>query len=409
MKIAPVRRLMLLMGAYYFIQCLGGNPGIHAQALTKHLKDGLGMDAAGASGFTAMLILPWTIKPLYGLLSDFVPILGSRRKSYLILAALLALSGFIAVALLGASLGTLKAGLLTAAVGLAFTDVLCDAVMVERGQPLGATDKLQSAQWAALGLGLILVSATKGWLAEHMPLEKVLWISAAFPAISLLVTAFALKEAKPVSAPEEARLSWASLKEAARMRTLWASALFIFLYECSPTLGPNLYFQQKNVLGFTDLQIGQIDTAGSVAFLLGALAFGALSSRLSHRGLLHLTIGAGVGSMLLYLGYSDLKSAYVITALYQLSRTVALLGILTVAARICPRHVEGTVFALLVSVANLGITTGVWAGGRLYGPLGFRGLVLVSAGMTAAMWLFLPLARASSGRPGTPASGPARS
>lgn len=398
---------MLLMGAYYFIQCMGGNPGIHAQALTKHLKEGLGMDVAGASDFTAFLILPWSIKPLYGLLSDFLPLFGSRRKSYLILSSILAAGGFLAVGLLGPSLGILKACLFSAAVGLAFTDVLSDAVMVEKGQPLGATDRLQSAQWSALGIGLILVSASKGWLAEHLPLRQVLWISAAFPLLALLLTVFALKETRQVSVREEARLSWKSLKEALGMKPLWLSALFIFLFECSPSLGPNLYFQQRNVLGFTDVEIGGIDLAGSVGFLLGALSFGYLSSRLSHKGLLHLVIGSGTVSMLLYLGYTGLGSAYAVTPLYLFARATVLLGILTLAAKICPKHVEGTVFALLVSLANIGMALGIWLGGRLYGPLGFRGLVLFSAGTTAAMWLFMPLVRASSGRSGTPASGPA--
>ena len=34
----------------------------------------------------ALLAVPWTIKPVFGLLSDFVPLFGSRRRSYLLLA-----------------------------------------------------------------------------------------------------------------------------------------------------------------------------------------------------------------------------------------------------------------------------------------------------------------------------------
>jgi hypothetical protein len=34
----------------------------------------------------ALLALPWTTKPLFGLLSDFVPLFGSRRRNYLLLA-----------------------------------------------------------------------------------------------------------------------------------------------------------------------------------------------------------------------------------------------------------------------------------------------------------------------------------
>ena len=37
----------------------------------------------------AFTFLPWSIKIVYGLVSDNVPICGSRRKSYLLIAAIL--------------------------------------------------------------------------------------------------------------------------------------------------------------------------------------------------------------------------------------------------------------------------------------------------------------------------------
>lgn len=33
--------------------------------------------------------LPWTVKPLYGFITDSFPILGMRRRPYLILSGLL--------------------------------------------------------------------------------------------------------------------------------------------------------------------------------------------------------------------------------------------------------------------------------------------------------------------------------
>jgi len=41
--------------------------------------------------------------------------------------------------------------------GLAFTDVLVDALMVENGRPLGLTGAFQSVQWGAIYAASILV------------------------------------------------------------------------------------------------------------------------------------------------------------------------------------------------------------------------------------------------------------
>ena len=46
--------------------------------------------AATTAWFISILSLAWTIKPLYGLLTDFVPFAGSRRRSYLLLTTAVA-------------------------------------------------------------------------------------------------------------------------------------------------------------------------------------------------------------------------------------------------------------------------------------------------------------------------------
>lgn len=148
----PLRFLMFLVGTYYFLQATGGNPGLHFQSLQKYLKEALKFSPTEMSVFMALIILPWTIKPLYGIISDFLPIFGSRRKNYFVLTGLLGAGTYLALSWSGFSRETIAVYLVIAAISFAFSDVLCDAVMVEKGQPLKATDRLQSVQWAASGL-----------------------------------------------------------------------------------------------------------------------------------------------------------------------------------------------------------------------------------------------------------------
>ena len=92
-----------------------------------------------------MSTIPWIIKPVYGLLSDFVPLFGRRRKSYFLLTSGLAsLTGFALA--LSAEPSYWRLALLYTAMGLglAFTDVLTDAVMVEAGKPRGLTGAFQA-------------------------------------------------------------------------------------------------------------------------------------------------------------------------------------------------------------------------------------------------------------------------
>src|SRR5256886_12716138 len=72
------QRLALLFGVVYFAQGMWYLPN---QAITIVLKD-RGLTAGQVADFFLISTIPWLIKPLYGILSDFVPLLGRRRQSY---------------------------------------------------------------------------------------------------------------------------------------------------------------------------------------------------------------------------------------------------------------------------------------------------------------------------------------
>jgi MFS family permease len=138
--------------ALYFVQSVGDpTSGLIAQPVRSLLRS-WGESPASLAALMALLAIPWSIKPAFGLLSDFVPLLGSRRRNYLLLA-----NGMAAVSLLVLAFVPLSpenrwllfALLLPTTVGIALGDVIVDALMVEKGQPLGLTGRFQSIQWAA--------------------------------------------------------------------------------------------------------------------------------------------------------------------------------------------------------------------------------------------------------------------
>ena len=49
------------------------------------LKETWHLSAGQTADFFAITIIPWLIKPVYGLLSDFVLLFGWRRRSYFLL------------------------------------------------------------------------------------------------------------------------------------------------------------------------------------------------------------------------------------------------------------------------------------------------------------------------------------
>jgi predicted MFS family arabinose efflux permease len=116
-----------------------------------------------------------------------------------------------------------------------------------------------------------------------------------------------------------------------------------------------------------------------------------MSRRWPLRKRINVTIGLSAASVLVYLLYRGAGSAVVIDFVYGWVYMVTTLAFLELAAKTCPPHIEGTFFALLMSVYNAGMQGSQWAGGHLYDAIGFERLVLISTVTTALIWLFVPL------------------
>ena len=76
-------------------------------------------------------MLPWSIKIIYGFLSDNVPIFGSRRRSYLYIGAFIQIISMSVMALnLIMTAERAAAFLFFSNVSVAMSDVVLDSMMV---------------------------------------------------------------------------------------------------------------------------------------------------------------------------------------------------------------------------------------------------------------------------------------
>jgi sugar phosphate permease len=80
--------------------------------------------------------LPWSLKLLFGFISDAVPIFGLHRKPYLTMGAVLYSFAFILYAAAGRdSILLLAACLFVGTLGLITMDVMCDTMVRTRLRP----------------------------------------------------------------------------------------------------------------------------------------------------------------------------------------------------------------------------------------------------------------------------------
>uniref|UniRef100_A0A7I4BKJ3 Uncharacterized protein n=1 Tax=Physcomitrium patens TaxID=3218 RepID=A0A7I4BKJ3_PHYPA len=125
-------------------------------------------EAAKTAFLTGFSALPWLIKPLYGFISDGVPLFGYRRRSYLVLCGLLGALCWGSLAVVVDNKYAAMTAILLSSLSVAFSDVVVDSMVVEkaRGESQGAAGSLQSLCWGSSATGGIVSAYFSGYLVE---------------------------------------------------------------------------------------------------------------------------------------------------------------------------------------------------------------------------------------------------
>jgi MFS family permease len=415
----PSRRraagLGLLFGALAFCQAIGEpSDGLIAQPSWALLK-GWGHGAAEVGVFAALVALPWSLKPVFGLLTDFVPLFGRRRQGYLVLAGGAATVSMFGLELLPAPSAGRYAWLLgwlaTATFAWSFADVTADALLIDRGRASGRVGRFQAAQWAAVYAAGIIAGAGGGWLSEGGRERLGFWSCGVAATGTLLLASFAVREPRGSGPGLGARGAVRALVKAARSPAILGVGAFLFLWNFNPFSSVVLYLHATRTLGLDEAFYGYTQTLMAIGSILGCLAYPALARWVSPSRLVRLSIVLGVASTLAFAGVTGRGSAVAVSLVVGLTYMTATLIQLELAARACPPEAAGTVFALLMALENLAAMLSTALGGWCYqrglerwgAMTSFQGLVGLGAASTAMSWLLLPLLR--QGDAGGPSKG----
>lgn len=366
--------LLVFFGLAYFCQHFG-QAGLIMQPLKYYLKDVLNYDTVQMTAFFNILTFPWIIKPLYGLVSDYFPLMGYRRKSYLLVVNVLASLGFLAVWGVH-DIGAVQMALLLTAFSTAFSDVAVDGLMVELGNKTGQTQHFQSQQWLWFNVATVITSLGGGYISDLMdPASAFRWTAmatAAFPAIVAVSTWFAVEEKKSKADKKALVQTTKGLWDALKSKTLWLVAAFILCWQFSPHFGDPMLYHMRDTLGYSKSFIGWLGAIGAVASVIGAAIYAKFfAGKVGTRALLYWTGIIGVigilANLLLVTPVTGTPAvAVVLTVIFGAVAPVAMIAIMNLAAEVCPKRVEALTFATLMSVYNFGTQGGSMFGSWLY-------------------------------------------
>jgi MFS family permease len=393
-----VRRLAVLFGMIYFAQGICQVVCLLNLPLNTYLRQHLGYSADQIAAYRYALMIPWMIKPAYGLLSDFIPLFGYRRKSYLLTMNLLAAGAFAWLFGLR-SPGAVMAALVVTGVGVAVSDVVVDGLMVESGQRTGRVKLFQGVQWACISLAGMGSAWAGGLIAERFAPDRALGvaslISAGVAGTTAILAWLLVHEPKSRIDLPQLRATARGLASAFTSLRLWLVLLYLLLAHFNPGTVTPLYLHFTETMKFTQAQAGQFDAIANAGYFVGAALFTVLiAPYFSTRGGIAVTLLIFAAGTLAYLTVRGLQTARLASFAYGVGYMISSLALLSLAAEACPKRAEGFTFAALMSVVNFAMQGADYTGSYLYEHVtgrAFWPLPIIAASITLVAVALVPL------------------
>eukprot|EP00929_Paragymnodinium_shiwhaense_P033364 TRINITY_DN18328_c0_g2_i2.p1 TRINITY_DN18328_c0_g2~~TRINITY_DN18328_c0_g2_i2.p1 ORF type:complete len:644 (+),score=110.22 TRINITY_DN18328_c0_g2_i2:60-1934(+) len=378
----------------------------------------IGLDGATSGRYVAAGHMPWAIKPLFGMFSDAVPILGLRRTPYFFLGGICGIMAYLFAAIVQPEGPGIVLMLIFFNASIAMPDVMIDAVCAEQSKksPAHASD-LQSLSWGAFAFGGLIGSIASGMLVDavgprtlfimgvvcplgvvfaagtrllpekRLPKEKrrvdVSWLrghrdlvmlafftSTISVILSILQT---ITEDKQVRAAATVVAGTAVilgvyfiLRRTAEV--LARTAVFIVLREClQPSTGEAMFqwlTKYEDGPKFSPTLLGWTDLFGYIGLFIGIVAYNKYCRRSSYRKIFAFAqLGMAAANLF------DVALVFRWNRLVGIPDWVMLMGdesmnnavqrfvkmpMFVLASKVCPDNVEATLFALLMSLSNFG-------------------------------------------------------
>jgi len=184
----------------YFVQGSAGLVSI-ASALIFQKELNLDFYQMGLIGVAGTL--PWTIKPIFGILTDNLPINRYRRRPYLHLGPLLGFLGYLYIGLYAHSFESFFLATIFANFGIALSDTATDGFVVEESNQLNAA-RIQGITQASIRVAAFLTSFFSGLLifSDILTEHQMYLVLCVFPLLTFTASFF-IKEKRIDQLPSQ--------------------------------------------------------------------------------------------------------------------------------------------------------------------------------------------------------------
>lgn len=347
----------------------------------------LTMGQVGLMGTIA--IIPFIIKIFFGMLSDRFNLLRlGHRKPYILFGLLLqALCLLIVPAINPGSQFALFALLAFVLMsGQALYDTCTDGLALDT-TPVEESGTIQGIMVGGRALGVVLISATLGWIVQNLSWSGAFWSLAGLTLIPLPLVLLAKEPARPA----ERRFDWKAFG-AFKIKSVIALGVLGALYSLIINAANqivNPFLQAEFNIDYATA--GWVTTIWGIGVALGGLSGGKLIDRTGHKRAVQIAIGITLATILLLAAIFAPGLVWPLVVLFGLAFGFYETVYFAISMELTDPRIAASMFSILMAVANIGTAIGLGLSGALVDTIGFRLTFIVIAALNLAALPLLPV------------------
>jgi len=370
------RYYYLMFGLLYFVQ---GSALAYFRNFQKPYLDSLNIDPASIGLLTSILLIPFILKILIGILSDKVSLFGlGHRKPYILSGLVLgAIAFLLASRVLPDQNFFLFSGLIIlGSFSVALFDSCTDGFAIEI-TPKENYGKVQGIMISGRAVGFIILSLLFGYFVQRSSYSIIFIIVGLLMLIPIIFTVFARE---PDKSQTEEKFDWKAFSLLLKPVFL-IFAIYAILYSIvSFGVDGLITYYMSNQLDAQEVSIGHFGALRGAGAVIGALIGGLLMERVGYKRMAIATVFViSIAAALMGLSSTVpmiLKLALIWGFAWGLQETV----FLCLAMSLADVRIAASIFAIMMAISNIGTAIVEGVATALSAKIGFQLVFLALAG-----------------------------